>query len=240
MKNFKTAIIIPARLESSRLKEKVLIDLKGKTMLQRVYERAKLANVGEVFIATDSKKIQSCARQFTKNIIMTSSHHQSGTDRIAEAVLQINCNYIINIQADEPLLEIGLIHKLQEKLQKKSNFVSAAYPLKAKKEICDSAKVKVVFNAKNQAIYFSRLPIPYNTDFKADYYCHIGVYGYSRDFLLTYTKLAQTPLEISEKLEQLRALENNYSMDIVLTDKPSLGVDTPADVKRVLGLFTTE
>ena len=234
----KTVIIIPARLNSSRLKEKVLIDLKGKTMLQRVFERVSLAQVAPVYIATDSEKIQKVALKFMQNVIMTSSTHLSGTDRIAEAASKIDCDYIINVQADEPFIESSLLAKIAKKLQQKeSEFVTAAYPLQTKVAITDTSKVKVVLSKQLKALYFSRSPIPYSENLQAQYYCHIGVYGYSKNFLLHYTSLPLSSLEKAEKLEQLRALEAGYSISVVLAKNHSFGIDTAKDVAEILHLF---
>jgi 3-deoxy-manno-octulosonate cytidylyltransferase (CMP-KDO synthetase) len=234
----KTIVVIPARLESSRLKEKVLMDLKGKTMLQRVFERVQLAKVDEVYIATDSEKIAKAAQKFTANVEMTASSHRSGTDRIAELARRLECDYIINVQGDEPLIEISLIEKLANALfTKQAEFVTAAYPLQTKEQILDTSKVKVVFNHKNQAMYFSRSAIPYSENFSAQYYCHIGVYGYSKDFLLKYTSLPPSKLEKAEKLEQMRALESGYPLSVILTKQASLGVDTAEDLQEVLNFF---
>ena len=234
----RTVIIIPARLHSNRLPEKVLIDIKGKTMLQRVHERVIQSQVEDVYIATDSKKIQKEAQKFTKNIIITSSKHSSGTDRIAEAAQKIDCDYIINVQGDEPLVEVALINKLAKTLQqKKAEFVTAAYPLKKKAEILDTAKVKVVYNQYQQAIYFSRLPIPYSVDYQAQYYCHIGIYGYSKKFLLHYASLPISSLEKFEKLEQLRAIQAGCPILVVFTKNPSFSIDTPKDIHWVMDFF---
>lgn len=238
----KTIVMIPARLQSSRLPEKVLIDIKGKTMLQRVFERVQKAKqkkiIDEIYIATDSKKIQKEVLKFTKNVVMTSSKHSSGTDRIAEAVQKIDCDYIINVQGDEPLVEVTLIEKLVNALQNnQTEFVTAAYLLLSEKQILDPAKVKVVLNQQQQAIYFSRAAIPYSKDYQAQYYCHIGIYGYSRKFLLHFTKLPRTSLEKCEKLEQLRAIQMGYAISVVLTKKPSFGIDTPEDARKILDYF---
>ena len=233
-----TIIVIPARLKSSRLKEKLLLDIKGKPMLQRVYERALLADIPKVYIATDSQKIATLAQQFTDNIIITSTDHISGTTRIAEAIKNINCKYVINLQGDEPLMDPKLIKQVAKKLQStKVEIVTAAYPILNRKDILDYDKVKVIFNDKGYAIYFSRLPIPYNKDLESKYYCHIGLYGYSKKFLLKYVKLKASWLEKTEKLEQLRALAAGFAIFVIATNKKSIGVDNKKDFKEICKLF---
>ena len=148
--------MIPARLSSTRLARKVLLDLKGKPMIQRVYERALQSSIDEIYITTDSVQIQEAASLFTEKIIMTSSKHKSGSDRVAEAAQKIECDYIINLQADEPLIDPTLLNSLDKKLREQNfEMVTAAYPMSSKKEIEDTSKVKVVLDSESRAIYFS-------------------------------------------------------------------------------------
>lgn len=230
----KTILIIPARLNSSRLKEKVLIEIKGKTMLQRVYERASFSKIKEIYIATDSQKIYQAAKKFTDKVIMTATTHISGTDRIAEAASKIEFDYMINVQGDEPLIDPKIINKLEQKLKSdKIKMVTAAYLLKDKKEILDPNNVKVVLNSNSEALYFSRQPIPYNQELNAKYYCHIGIYGYTKKFLLEFVNLKNSYLEKMEKLEQLRALEFGHSISVIITDKNHGGIDNKQDLKKI-------
>ena len=172
----KTSIIIPARLSSTRLAGKALLDLNGKPMIQRVYERASLSSIREVYIATDSPQIQKAASHFTDKIIMTSCKHKSGSDRVAEAAQKLDCDYIINLQGDEPLIDPALLDLLDKKLrEQKFEMVTAAYLMDSHKDIEDPSKVKVVLDSYNRALYFSRSPIPYHKNLAGNYFCHLGV-----------------------------------------------------------------
>lgn len=247
----KKVIIIPARLNSSRLKNKVILDLKGKTIIQRVFERCIQAkNIDEVFIATDSQKIKKLCEPFTKKIIMTKNTHKSGTDRIAEAVENINCDVVINIQGDEPFIDIDLIEELSTALDQNISMVSAMHKIKLVDELINPNVVKVNVYKDFNAMYFSRSIIPYHTD-KWDalinhhttipeplkFYRHLGVYGYTKEFLKTYSNLEQTYLEKVEKLEQLRVLENGYKIKMIKTNYNSFGIDTQEDYEKAKELL---
>ena len=243
----KKVIVIPARLDSSRLPNKVLLDLKGKTVLQRVYEQClKVTDVDGVYIATDSQEIQEACQEFTNHVIMTKSTHQSGTDRIAEAVETLNCDVVINVQGDEPFIDPSLIEALLESFENSETLMSSAMS-----KIVDSADlqnsnvVKVTVDSSHNALYFSRSVIPFPRDHsevfdsnealkKQSFYRHIGIYGYRKDFLLQYIHMERSYLEKVEKLEQLRVLENGYKIKMIETVSSSIGIDTLDDYHEAL------
>ena len=225
--------MIPARLSSTRLARKVLLDLKGKPMIQRVYERALQSSIDEIYITTDSVQIQEAASLFTEKIIMTSSKHKSGSDRVAEAAQKIECDYIINLQADEPLIDPTLLNSLDKKLREQNfEMVTAAYPMSSKKEIEDTSKVKVVLDSESRAIYFSRSPIPYHKTFEANYFCHLGVYGFTKNFLSWFAQMGESKLEKAESLEQLRVLYFGKQVYVMTTKKNFSSIDKAEDIEK--------
>jgi 3-deoxy-manno-octulosonate cytidylyltransferase (CMP-KDO synthetase) len=236
--------VIPARFASSRFPGKALAALAGKPLLQHVYERAKVSRyLDDLVIATDDARIADVARTFGARVRMTRSDHPSGTDRLAEVASSETATLYVNIQGDEPLIDPEAIDAAIL-----SVLGDDAVPMGTlKKTIADPADilnpnvVKVVTNLLNDAIYFSRCPIPYERDGpgKAPLCAkHIGLYVYRREFLLSYPDLTVGPLEQAERLEQLRGLENGYRIRVVDTDYESIGVDTPEDLERVNQLFT--
>jgi 3-deoxy-manno-octulosonate cytidylyltransferase (CMP-KDO synthetase) len=238
-KNNKLNIIgvIPARYKSTRLPGKPLLIISGKPMIQQVYEHAlKSRYLDKVIVATDDKRIFNCVKEFGGNVIMTSTKHKSGTDRTCEAVKNIKADIIVNLQGDEPFIDYKNIDRAIEPLlaDKKLNVSTLAINIRDKKEIYDPNKVKVVFDENGNALYFSRSVIPFDRDnINAKYYKHIGLYVYRKSFLLKYKNLKQTKLEIAEKLEQLRILENGEKIKVVLTNKDSQSVDTNEDYKKL-------
>ena len=245
----KKIVVIPARLNSSRLPNKVLLDLKGKTVVQRVYEQCiKANNIDEVYIATDSIEVKDSCERFTNNIIMTKDTHESGTDRIAEAVENIDCDIIINVQGDEPFIDVGLIEELANTFDNSStNMSSAMHQIKLVEDLKNSNIVKVTVDTQNDALYFSRSIIPHHRDEwdtllnhhktipePLKFYRHLGIYGYSKSFLLMYSKMEQSYLERLEKLEQLRVLENGYKIKMIKTNYNSIGIDTLEDYEKAL------
>lgn len=210
-------------------------------MIQHVYERASQARyLSQVLIATDDARIASAARAFGAAVRMTRSDHISGTDRVAEAVSSANCDLVVNIQGDEPLIDPSAIDAAVLAM------LDAEDPPMGtlKRRIEDPADVdnpnvvKVVTDLAGNAIYFSRCPIPYfRGGGPAAHYVHIGLYVYRRDFLMGYSDLPAGPLERAECLEQLRAIENGYKIRVVETEYASLGVDTPEDLARISRLF---
>jgi 3-deoxy-manno-octulosonate cytidylyltransferase (CMP-KDO synthetase) len=202
-------------------------------MIQRVYERVKQTDVLEnVIIATDDQRIFDAALSCGADVRMTSSGHRSGTSRTAEIAAELDSPLIINIQGDEPLLHVSMIEDLVEVLQDKTiHMATLAVKENNIADIEDQNIVKVIKDKEDFALYFSRSPIPFDpTDY---FWKHIGIYGYQRTFLLKFESLQKTRLEKSEKLEQLRALENGYRIKIVATPYSTLSVDTPEDIIKV-------
>jgi 3-deoxy-manno-octulosonate cytidylyltransferase (CMP-KDO synthetase) len=237
--------VIPARLASSRFPGKVLASIASKPMLQHVYERASQARyLTSTIIATDDQQVFDAARSFGARVRMTRSDHPSGTDRVAEIASAESCDIVVNIQGDEPLIDPDAIDAAILPMTHDDEIQMATLKKRITdpREIADPNVVKVVTDLNGDAIYFSRLPIPYYRDRSSargvgDAYKHIGLYLYRRDFLLAYPTLPVGPLEQAERLEQLRALENGLKIRVVETDYESLGVDTPEDLERVSSLF---
>ena len=243
----KKVIIIPARLDSSRLPKKVLLDLKGKTVIQRVYEQClKVKNVDGVYIATDSIEIKEVCETFTDKVIITKSTHQSGTDRIGEAVSAIDCDIVINVQGDEPFIEPILIEALVNSFSNSDISMSSAMSkINNIKDLQNTNVVKVVTDLHNNALFFSRSLIPFPRDVKeisiakevlekGQFFRHIGIYGYRKDFLLKFVNMEQSYLEKVEKLEQLRALENGFKIKMIEANSSLIGIDTREDYEEAL------
>lgn len=243
-----TVVIIPARLNSSRLPGKVLLEIEGKPMIQHVYEAAKKArNITEVYIATDSAEVQTVCLAFTSNILMTADTHESGTDRLAEAVQNIACDAVVNVQGDEPLIDPDLIDALADALgDEEAPMVSAMHRIQTTQELKSPHAVKVTVDLNGHALYFSRSIIPHHRDDWESllnhhetipeplrFYKHIGIYGYRKPFLTTFAALPQTYLEKVEKLEQLRGLENGHRIAMIETAYEPVGVDTMEDLQKV-------
>ncbi|MDP2654860.1 MAG: 3-deoxy-manno-octulosonate cytidylyltransferase [Candidatus Omnitrophota bacterium] len=232
--------MIPARWASSRFEGKILAEIKGKPMIQHVWQQVKKCRLlDEVLIACDDKRIVEAARGFSAKAVMTSPEHASGTDRIAEAVENIPANIIVNIQGDEPLIRPSVIDNLAKALIQDDECPMATVikPIQDEDELSDPNVVKVVINQNRHAMYFSRAPVPYIRDKKSSknvvYYKHIGLYAYKKSFLRTFTRLPPSRLEQIERLEQLRALEAGYKIRTVVTNYESVGVDTPEDLQKV-------
>ncbi len=233
--------IIPARYGSSRFPGKVIAEIHGKPLIRHVYERVSLSSViSRVVVATDDERVRVVVEKFGGTAIMTSPDHNSGTDRVLEASNITGGDIIVNVQGDEPLIDPALIDAVVEKLESDSEIVcsTAAYPVYDSAVYRDPNAVKVVMDSKGRALYFSRSPLPCyrDNDFKAAY-IHVGIYCFRRDFLSVYSGLKQAPLEIAEKLEQLRILENGYKIGIVITDHAAIGVDTEEDLEKVKRLM---
>ncbi|MBN2206223.1 MAG: 3-deoxy-manno-octulosonate cytidylyltransferase [Candidatus Aminicenantes bacterium] len=229
----RAAGIIPARFESTRFPGKPLHPILGKPMIQRVYEGARTARLlSRVIVATDDARIFAAVESFGGEAVMTSSHHPSGTERVAEAALGVEEPIVVNIQGDEPLIEGGLIDGLVEALQDESvPMASVMVRTSELNLIHDRNVVKVVVDKNGFALYFSRAPIPY--DPAAHFLRHIGIYGYQKSFLNGFASLGPTRLEQDEKLEQLRVLENGYRIKMVETAYATLSVDVPGDIIKV-------
>jgi 3-deoxy-manno-octulosonate cytidylyltransferase (CMP-KDO synthetase) len=236
--------IIPARFASSRLPGKVLIKIKGKAIIQYVYERAKKAQLlDEVWVATDDKRIEETVEGFGGKAISTSTACLSGTERVAEAAKKIKAEFVINIQGDEPLIPPRLIDEVVEILLEDPKVKMATLRTKILKEeeINNPNVVKVVVDKNDFALYFSRSPIPFFRDPQNKeekiFYKHLGIYGYRREFLLKIPFLKETFLEKAEKLEQLRILEGGFKIKVKETKFTSLGLDTREDLEKIKPLL---
>ncbi len=238
--------IIPARYGSTRFEGKLLADFCGKPVIQHTWENAKKSNsIEDLIIATDDKRIYNAAKGFGANVVYTSTAHKSGSDRLTEVAASIDARIIVNIQADEPLLHPSMIDDAAGVILKDNTLVMSTlcHRIKDAKEIHDPNVVKVVFDRNGFALYFSRAPIPYErmgSDDKLqaiDYYKHIGIYAYIKDFLFTFKSLPQSRLEKIEKLEQLRVLENGYRIKVVETRFDTIGIDTPEDLERAVEII---
>ena len=228
--------IIPSRYQSSRLPGKPLADIGGRPMIEHVYRRAAEAEaVDAVVVATDDQRIADAVEAFGGIARMTRSTHRTGTDRIAEVAAELSCDIVVNVQGDEPLIDPAMISAVVAPLRADASIVMTT----ARRRLVDSDDlrnphiVKVVADPRGDALYFSRAPIPYGSDpASTPAYVHVGLYGFRRDFLLRFAALPQTPLEVVESLEQLRALEHGYRIRTVVTEHHSIGVDTPQDLER--------
>ena len=237
----KIACIIPSRYASTRLPGKPLRMIAGQTLIHRVYNRAILAKSPDiVVVATDYRAIAEEVEGFGGRVVMTAVNHPTGTDRLAEVAEQLaDYDIIVNVQGDEPFIDPDVIDRLAKMLTEHENLdmVTAAAPLK-KEEYQDASAVKVVVNQKGEALYFSRALIPYPREgFAMPPLKHIGVYAYRRSFLLTYAKMEQTPLEKTESLEQLRALETGHKIGVIRIETEDIGIDTEEDLKKANEFF---
>jgi len=229
---------IPARYQSSRFPGKPLALILGKPMIQYVYERSSAAcRVDEVWVATDDQRIYEAVKSFGGKVVLTSPNHESGTERVAEVARKIPADVVINIQGDEPLIRPEAIDILAEAMAEDQNTPMATLKRKIsrKQDIDNPNCVKVVTGREGFALYFSRFPIPFDRDGHVPpcVYQHIGIYAYRKDFLLQIPALPPSTLEQTERLEQLRILENGYKIKVIETDYESYGVDTPEDVPRI-------
>jgi 3-deoxy-manno-octulosonate cytidylyltransferase (CMP-KDO synthetase) len=234
--------IVPARYASTRFPGKPLALIAGKPLIQRVVERCRLARaLDEVIVATDDERIREVAGRFCR-VEMTSPDHPSGSDRIAEVAGRCDCDAVINIQGDEPLIDPMVIDAVAAALSR-AEMTTAATPITQVEEYDNPNVVKVVVNAAGLALYFSRRTIPYLREAASRsvseqlaafaFLKHLGIYGYRRDTLLRLVRHPVSPLEAAEKLEQLRALEHGIGIAVVRVAYDSVGVDVPADVSRV-------
>lgn len=243
--------IIPARYASSRFPGKPLAEIGGRTMISRVYNQVKKV-VTDVWVATDDRRIFDECTRIGAQVVMTSPEHRSGTDRINEAVSLIGCksDVIINVQGDEPFISPMQIETLKNCFDENETQIATLArkfdPEKGFDALFDPNLVKVTFSGKMQALYFSRSIIPYvrginHTEWldKCDFYSHVGIYAYRREVLSAITSLPRSVHEIAESLEQLRWLDNGYNIKIALTDHPTIGIDTPADLEAAIK-FATE
>lgn len=232
--------VIPARWESSRFPGKPLALIMGKPMIWWVYRQCmKVTELDAVYVATDDARIFNACRDMGLQVLMTSSIHRSGSDRVGEVARAIDGDIFINIQGDEPLIEPQMIRDLIAAFDDHE-----VYYATLRKRITDRAEieaastVKVVVDQNEDALYFSRSVIPSQSrDAEATVYRHVGIYGYTRDFLLRFIALPQTPLEKAESLEQLRALEHGYKLRVLETQYDTIGVDLPEHIQQVVALI---
>ena len=235
-KTGKTAIIIPARYGSSRLEGKPLIEVSGKPIIQWVYEKAQQSKLADIIIvATDDKRIYDAVKSFGGNVEMTSTEHKCGSDRIKEVVMRHpEISYIVNLQGDEPLIKPESIDEVaknvkEDKLADISTLIRKITPVEAE----NPNLVKCVVDNFGFAMYFSRSKIPFERNVgKSDFYGHLGIYGYKREALIKMTELPQSSYEMSESLEQLRALQNGMRIKTSVVDFIPVGIDTAEDLEK--------
>jgi len=239
--------IIPARYSSSRFPGKPLVEIDGKSMIQRVYEQSRAAKkIDKVVVATDDERIFNHVKNFGGEVVMTASHHPSGTDRCFDCLQQLNekYDYVINIQGDEPFLHPDQIDEIAVMCDGKAELLTQMIPVESHEILVDKGEVKIVLNTNNEALYFSRNVIPYlkgvpenEWHLKHNYYRHVGLYAYRTDILKAITQLKPSALELAESLEQLRWLEAGYKIKCVSTTFESHCIDTPEDIEKVLRLM---
>lgn len=229
-------VVIPARWGSTRFPGKPLIDIAGKPMIEHVYRQASRARgIDKVLVATDDTRILKCIREFGGECILT-GEHRSGTDRVAEAVADIECDIVVNVQGDEPIIPPQMIEQVIEPFRSDNSLPMASLK-RAFREGEDPNSpqlVKVVTDIHNNALFFSRSLLPYPRDpQQSQPFLHIGIYAYRKNFLLKFSSLPSTPLEQTEGLEQLRALEHGYRIKVPTTEFFSIGVDVPEDIEKI-------
>ncbi len=236
----KVVIVIPARYGSTRLAGKPLISLAGKPMIQRVYERAKLAEKADrVIVATDDERVVKAVEEFGGEARMTRTDHRTGTERVAEVAAHVAGEVFVNVQGDEPLLDPAAVDTAVKALleQPTAAISTVATPIKTPADIMDPNIVKTVLDFENYALYFSRAPIPWVRDAASKIHVrhlkHLGLYVFQRDALLEYPTLPQGELERIEQLEQLRWLENGWRIRVAEVEHDAVSVDVPEDVARV-------
>lgn len=246
MEKLKFIGIIPARYASSRFPGKPLAMISGKTMIQRVYEQVEKV-LSDVYVATDDSRISSAVESFGGKAVMTSDKHRSGTDRCYEAYCNIgsDADVVINIQGDEPFIHEeqirGIMDCFGDPATQIATLVRKFDPKQGFDSLADSTKPKVVVDGNRNALYFSRSVIPFvrnagKEDWASEtvFYMHVGMYAYKAEVLAEITKLPQSPLELAESLEQLRWLQAGYKIKTGLTDKPTIGIDTPTDLDKAI------
>ncbi|SFT42673.1 3-deoxy-manno-octulosonate cytidylyltransferase (CMP-KDO synthetase) [Algoriphagus locisalis] len=238
----KTAALIPARYASTRLPAKLVQDLGGKSVIQRTYLSTLATNVfDEVWVVTDHAEIRKQIEEVGGNVFYSETAHESGSDRIAEALGKVDAEIIVNVQGDEPFQDEKSLRDLVEVFEDKSVEIASLKTLISEDEAQNPNFVKVITDLKSDALYFSRSPIPYNRDKIRDlqYWKHVGIYAYRREALTAYTALGKSVLEKVEMLEQLRLLENGFKIRMVSTVHHAVAIDTLEDLERarsILGL----
>jgi 3-deoxy-manno-octulosonate cytidylyltransferase (CMP-KDO synthetase) len=236
--------VIPARYGSSRLPGKALVDLHGKPLLYHVYQRSNRAQtLNRLLIATDDERIHTAALGFGAEVVMTGKHHQSGTDRIFEAIQNVTADIVVNIQGDEALIDSHAIDQTVDLLLSDplADMATLKTPIRMMDDLLNPNVVKVVTDEQGYALYFSRAPIPYRARHEdseesnqiENVYCHVGLYAYRRDFLRQFVTWSRSTLEKIESLEQLRALEHGAKIKVGLIENHVFGIDTPEDLERI-------
>jgi len=243
----RVAGIIPARYASSRFDGKALAVIEGKTLIRHVYERSRSSRcISELIVATDDPRIASEVESFGGTVAMTSPQHSCGSERVAEVAARIDADIVVNIQGDELMSSGEMIDECVSPLLKDSSLdvSTLAVRIDDRELLNDPNVVKVVRDLGGDALYFSRSPIPH-APLKAgapDNVCflrHVGIYAFRRKFLFLFVRLERTPLELAERLEQLRILEHGHRISVILTNNTCLGVDVPADVRRAAAFLKT-
>ncbi len=239
----KVIAMIPARFEASRFPGKLMKDLAGKSVILRTYEATKNSNLfDDVYVVTDSDIIFDEIVSNNGKAIKSVKEHESGSDRIAEAVENLNVDIVVNVQGDEPFSQENslktLLKVFRSDIKKNIDIASLMIRLNEDKEINNPNNVKVVTDENDFAMYFSRSPIPYPREKStAEYFKHIGIYAFRKEALLKFTKLPMNSLEATEKLENLRFLANGMTVKMVETNEIAIGIDTPEDLEKAIELF---
>lgn len=242
----KVIAMIPARYEASRFPGKLMKDLAGKTVILRTYEAAKKANLfSEVYVVTDSDIIFNEITSNGGKAIMSKKEHESGSDRIAEAVENLEVDIVVNVQGDEPFIQkkalFNLLEVFKTDVEKEIAIASLKIKMENQDDINNPNNVKVVTDEQNFAMYFSRSPIPYPREKStAEYFKHIGIYAFRKEALLKFTQLPMNVLEATEKLENLRFLANGLKVKMVETNEIAIGIDTPEDLEKANEIFKSK
>lgn len=239
----KIIAMIPARYEATRFPGKLMKDLVGKSIILRTYEATKQSNLfDEVYVVTDSNIIFDEIISNGGKSIKSKKEHESGSDRIAEAIEDLDIDIVVNVQGDEPFTQTDSLKKLLEvfktDLKREIDIASLMIKIEDEDEINNPNNVKVVTDVHNYAMYFSRYPIPFPRDkSKAEYFKHIGIYAFRKEALLKFTRLPVNNLEAAEKLENLRFLANRLKVKMVETNQVTIGIDTPEDLEKAVEMF---
>ena len=230
----KVIALIPARLHSTRLPKKLLRKIGDQSIVSMTYQAVSAAQIfSYVAVVTDSDEIEAEIRAIGGNVIRSSKDHQSGSDRIAEASLELDCDIIVNVQADEPFIDKFLLWELvRESILSKADVVTAAFPITAEEDIENPNNVKVYFDSKGVAENFSRTPL-----YSIDQYQHIGVYAFRKQALQRFTQLPQSSRELEAKLENLRFLDNEMVVKVLTVNEKSIGIDTEEDLQKAIKLY---
>lgn len=239
----KALAVIPARYASRRFEGKVLAILAGKPLVQHVYERvSRCGAVGRVIVATDDSRVEEAVLGFGGEVAMTSGEHRCGTERVAEVASRSDWELVLNVQGDEPLVSPAALTSCVERLSgdESVEVATLAASLKSPDDLNNPNVVKVVLDLAGRALYFSRSPVPYfGREPGGVWLKHIGVYCFRREYLMSFVKLSQGPLEVAEKLEQLRVLENGGAIGVAITPYDTVGVDLPEDLARAEGVLAS-